>query len=145
MSKQGLTAKQESFAQHLAKGATQADAYRAAFAPKRCKDKTIHEKASRLAAEGKVQARLAALRAPVVAKVRYEIEQAMAECDEAIALAKKNDSASAMVAAVQLKSKLNGLLVEDRRNQRRPFEELTDAQLDGFIEQKARDAGVRMH
>lgn len=140
-----LPPKREKFAQQLAAGNNQADAYRAAFAPKRCKDKTIHEKASRLAADGKVQARVVELRAPVVRKVRYELEQAMAECDEAITLARANDNPSAMVSAVQLKAKLNGLLVEDRRNLRRPLEELSDAQLDGFIEQKAKEAGTSLH
>lgn len=145
MSKQGLTPKQETFAQQLSKGASQADAYRKAFAPKRCKDKTIHEKASRLAADGKVKARVSELRGPIVAKVRYEIENAMAECDEAIALAKEKGNPGAMVAAVQLKSKLNGLLVEDRANKRRPYEDMEDAQLDRAIQDKAQEAGMSVH
>jgi hypothetical protein len=145
MSKQGLTPKREKFAQAVASGMAQAAAYRAAFNCRKSTDKTIHEHASRLAADGKVRARIAELRAPVVAKVRYELEQAMRECDEAIALAKKTESASAMVAAVTLKSKLNGLMVEDRKNQRRPFEELTEDQLDQAIRQKAHEAGVSVH
>lgn len=144
MSKQGLTPKREKFAQQIAKGVSQADAYRAAFKA-RGKDKTIHEAASRLAADGKVSARIAALRAPVVAKVRYEIENAMAECDEAIELAKEKGNPAAMVAAVQLKSKLNGLLVEDRANKRRPYEDMEDAQLDRAIQDKAQAAGMRVH
>jgi phage terminase small subunit len=93
MSKQGLTPKQEKFAQGIASGMNQADAYRAAFDAANCSDKTIHEKASRLANDGKVR------------------------------------NAAAMARCVELKSKLNGLMVEDRKNQRRPLEELTDDQL----------------
>lgn len=145
MSKQGLTPKREKFAQQIAKGVAQADAYRAAFNPKRSKPETIHQEASRLARNPHVAARIAALRAPVVAKVRYEIENAMAECDEAIVLAKEKGNPGAMVAAVQLKSKLNGLLVEDRANKRRPYEDMEDAQLDRAIKDKAQEAGMRVH
>lgn len=143
MSKQGLTPKREKFAQLVAGGRGQAEAYRIAFKAAG-KNKTIHEGASRIAADSKVRARINELRAPVVAKVRYDLEHAMAEVNQAIRLAQKKGNASAMVQAVQLKAKLNGLMVEDRKNQRRPFEELSDSQLDGFIERTARDAGVTL-
>lgn len=139
-----LTPKREKFAQAVASGMAQADAYRAAFNPKKSKDATIHQEASRLAADRKVSARIIELRAPVIAEARYDLKTAMVECDEAIALARSTESASAMVAAVQLKAKLNGLMVEDRKNQRRPYEELSDEQLDGFIERTARAAGVTL-
>lgn len=140
-----MTPKREKFAQCIAGGMAQADAYRSAFNPKRSKDKTIHENACRIAADSKVKARVEALRAPVVAKVRYGLEQAMIETDEAIALAKKMESPSAMVAAVQLKAKLNGLLVEDRTNRRRPYEDMQDEQLDRAIAEKTAEAGARVH
>ena len=57
-----LTAKQEEFAKGIAEGKTQADAYRSAFSCTRMTDKTIWEKASRLMADGKVQARVKELR-----------------------------------------------------------------------------------
>jgi len=54
-----LTAKNEAFAVGIASGLSQADAYRQAFPQSvRWKDKTVHEKASRLAADGKVKARI---------------------------------------------------------------------------------------
>jgi phage terminase small subunit len=57
-----LTAKQEAFVQNIIKGMSQADAYRAAYDAKRMSDKTIHEKASVLAGQDKVKARINELR-----------------------------------------------------------------------------------
>jgi phage terminase small subunit len=61
-----LTAKQEKFVQCIIEGMSQADAYRAAYDTKRMTDKTVHEKASRMMADGKVRARLTELRAELV-------------------------------------------------------------------------------
>lgn len=57
-----LTAKQEQFVKNIIDGMSQADAYRSAYDTQRMKDKTIHEKASRLMADGKIRARLQELR-----------------------------------------------------------------------------------
>lgn len=57
-----LTAKQENFVQNIIKGMSQADAYRSAYPKQKMSDKTIHEAASRLMANGKVLARLSDLR-----------------------------------------------------------------------------------
>jgi phage terminase small subunit len=57
-----LTPKQEVFVRKIVEGMTQADAYRSAFSCARMTDKTIWEKASRLMADGKVQARVKELR-----------------------------------------------------------------------------------
>lgn len=57
-----LTAKQELFVRKIIEGNSQANAYRSAYSCKRMSDKTIHEAASRLAADSKVAARLAELR-----------------------------------------------------------------------------------
>lgn len=57
-----LTAKQEKFVQNLLEGMNQADAYRSAYDASRMTDKTVHEKASLLAGQDKVRARLAELR-----------------------------------------------------------------------------------
>jgi phage terminase small subunit len=141
----GLTPKREKFAQLVASGMQQADAYRKAFDTKQSKDKTVHEGASRLAADSKVAARIEELRAPVIQAARYGLKEAMDEADLAITLAKEMKSASALVAAVQLKAKLNGLLVEDRGNKRRPYEDLDDQQLERALQDKAREAGVRLH
>jgi phage terminase small subunit len=57
-----LTAKQEQFVKNIIDGMSQADAYRNAYDTSRMADKTIHEKASRLMADGKVKARVKELR-----------------------------------------------------------------------------------
>lgn len=57
-----LTAKQEAFVQNIIQGMSQADAYRSAYDASRMTDKTVHEKASLLAGQDKVKARLSELR-----------------------------------------------------------------------------------
>lgn len=57
-----LTPKQETFAQKIVEGMSQADAYRAAYSCARMSDKTIWENASRLMADSKVKARVQELR-----------------------------------------------------------------------------------
>ena len=57
-----LTAKQEAFAQAVAGGMTQADAYRASYEADGMLDKTIIEEASRVAADRNVSARVAELK-----------------------------------------------------------------------------------
>ena len=63
-----LTPKQEKYVQGIIKGMTQADAYRAAYGQSNYKHKTIQERASRLANEPKVKARLEQLQARVTTK-----------------------------------------------------------------------------
>lgn len=58
----GLTQKQENFAQAIAAGKSQADAYRAAYNAANSKPETIYSKASVVMADGKVAARVHELR-----------------------------------------------------------------------------------
>ena len=58
-----LTAKMERFAQGVADGLNQSDAYRGAYDCANMKPSTVHEAASRLAADYKVSARVHALQA----------------------------------------------------------------------------------
>lgn len=112
MKAQGLTAKQEKFCQSVASGMSQADAYRSAYDAGKMKPATIQETASRLMSNPKVSARVAAIRKPVVEKVQYDLEQAMREAQEAYNISKGKEQGGAMVAAVQLRAKLNGLLID---------------------------------
>jgi phage terminase small subunit len=78
-----LTPKEEAFCLAIVEGLRASDAYRRAYKPQRAKAKTIHEKASRLMAKGKVQARVAELMAPVIAQTqmtRTEWLQRLARC-----------------------------------------------------------------
>lgn len=107
-----LTAKQEAFCQAIVSGLSQADAYRQAYNAANMKPATVQKRASELMANGVVAGRVKELRQPVVEKVQYDLQQAMAEAAEAFGMAKKRENGGAMVAAVQLRAKLNGLLVE---------------------------------
>jgi phage terminase small subunit len=55
---------------------------------------------------------IAKARGAVVAAGTYNLQMAMKEADDAIKFARKTENANAYVKAVELKTKLNGLLVE---------------------------------
>lgn len=59
-----------------------------------------------------VRGKVEAARAKIQAKGVYNLEKAMREADDAIEFARSTKNANAYVKAVELKSKLNGLLVE---------------------------------
>jgi phage terminase small subunit len=64
-----LTEKQERFAQAVAlEGMTYSDAYRSAYDTSRMSDKTVNEKASLLASNDKIRARITELRENLVGK-----------------------------------------------------------------------------
>jgi hypothetical protein len=65
-----VSPKEDAFCLAIVAGANASDAYRTAYRPQRAKPKTIHEKASRLMAKGKVQARVDELMAPVIAEAQ---------------------------------------------------------------------------
>lgn len=91
MTTKPLTAKQEAFATGIASGLSQAEAYRQAFPQSRkWKDKTVHEKASRLAADDKVRARIQALLDKAAQANEVTIERIVAEVVK-IAFANQRD------------------------------------------------------
>lgn len=110
----GLTPKQEAFAQAVVSGMTHADAYRSAYNAARMKPSTVQSKAYELLRNGEITARVEALRKPVVEKMQYGLEQAMLEAKEAFEVSRAKEQGGAMVAAVQLRAKLNGLLVDKK-------------------------------
>jgi phage terminase small subunit len=59
-----------------------------------------------------IQAAIDETRKKIQAKAGYNLERAMTEAEEAIEFARQTDNANAYVKAVELRSKLNGLLVE---------------------------------
>ena len=116
-----LTAKQEAFCQAVVSGMNQSDAYRASYSAGKMKAESINSKAYELAKNGDITARVKELRAPVVEKLQYGLAEAMLEAQEAYKVAKGKDNGGAMVAAVQLRAKLNGLLIEKREDVTDPF------------------------
>jgi phage terminase small subunit len=138
-----LSDQQEKFAQALARGMSQAEAYREAYPTSvNWKENSVHCNASKLAGDAKIAQRVDEIRAPVLRKVRYELEDAMREANEAIVLAKEVGNPAALVAAVTLRARLNGLMTEDRKNDRRPLNEMNDEELQRLIGEAAREAGI---
>jgi phage terminase small subunit len=134
---QGITPKQENFAQHVATGKSLTDAYRqAGYATTNAK--TANEAASRLLANSKVLARVESLRADHMCKlseiVSYSYRDAMRELDEVILLAIEAKNPSAYVAALNLKQKISGLHVAERRNELSPVSGMTYAQMKAALE-----------
>jgi hypothetical protein len=126
----GLTAQQERFACELGAGKNQSEAYLAAYPRSaRWTAKTVWEKASRLAANGKVQARVAglqaALREEAERKLVFGLAEAFAMADDAFACARAFEQAGAMVAAAHLKAKIAGLIVNKHEIKRSPLDALS--------------------
>ncbi len=116
-----ITPRLETFCQAMLTEKDQSEAYRASFSTQNMLPGTIHSKASILMADGKVRARIAELRAPVILLAQYGLSEAMLEAKEAFQVAKGRENGGAMVAAVQLRAKLNGLLIEKREDVTDPF------------------------
>jgi len=72
-----LTAQQERFAQAIADGMNQSDAYRSAYKAQNMKDKQIHEEASKLAANPKVTQRLVELKGKLEEKALWTREDSV--------------------------------------------------------------------
>ena len=79
-----LTAKQEGFAQAVAGGMNQSDAYRSAYNAGKMKPDVVNVKASQLAATGKVSVRIAELRKELANKSLWTREQSVAVLKEVV-------------------------------------------------------------
>lgn len=108
-----LTAKQEAFAQAVASGMSQSDAYRAAYeVSPDTKADTINQKGSRLMAEGKIKARVEELRAPVVKAAQITLAGHLERLGELSRLSQESGQMSAAIAAEVARGKASGLYVE---------------------------------
>lgn len=140
-----LTPKREKFAQAVASGMTKADAYRHAFNAENMADKTIHEEASRTAKDRKVSARIKALEKALqesaVIDALWSLELSIKSKRQALKIGIDKGDWRAIIQASESLDKLCGL--EPARkvditssdgsmspNKRRPFEDLTDEELD---------------
>jgi len=112
--KQALTIKQEAFCCEMVRGsnATASDAFRVAYKPTKATKKTINEMAAKLMRNPKIITRIEELRAPVVEKVRYDLEWCLGRQDDAVHLAEATGNASAMSGAVREIGKLSGLYID---------------------------------
>ena len=113
-----LTSKQEKFAQLVASGKNQSDAYRQAYDAENMTDKTIHETACEVAANPKVSARIKKLREPAVRKIELTVEKLLERFNDALELAEETDQPSAMTATLREMGKLADLYPAEKRENR---------------------------
>lgn len=141
----GLTVQQETFARAVSIGKSQADAYREAYPRSlQWKDKSVHEKASAMAAQAKVMARVAFLREEAQKDAVYDVKTAMAEANEALVIARATASAPNIVKAVKLKCEIAGLLVKKIEMVEDPLKDLTHEEAKHLLEllEKAESHGT---
>lgn len=108
-----LTPKQERFAQLVAEGKTQADAYRGAFDTKpTTKPETVQANASRLMADSNISARVDELRKPIIESVGITLESHLKDLMTLRNLAVKNNQINAAISAEIARGKAAGVAVD---------------------------------
>jgi len=107
-----LTLKQETFARNIIKGMSQSDAYRDAYDAENMAQETIHVKASELAKDGKVGARIECLRADQMKLLDYDLTAHLKELDEVKQDAKDANQHSTAGKMIELKGKALGMYVD---------------------------------
>jgi hypothetical protein len=109
MKTDGLTPQREAFAVALASGKSQAEAYRIAY-PKSVgwKPETVWRKASLLAKDGEVQARVQAVRAPAVEAAGCTLQQHLRRLEELGQAAQDAGQHAAAIRAEELRGKVSG-------------------------------------
>ena len=105
-----LTQKQEEFAKKIAEGMNQTDAYRAVYNTNRMTDKSVWEKASELASNVKVKARLKELR-DMAAKPTIMTSQERKEWLTEV-IKNPEESTSDRLKAIDLMNKMDGEYVQ---------------------------------
>lgn len=114
-----LTEKQEIFCRELIKGATKADAYRAAYDCRHMKPATVQHRAKELADKPAIAARLEEMRAPAVAEAQVTLTGHLNDLKDLRDEARRKGKYAAAVQAEIARGKASGLYVEKT--------ELTDA------------------
>lgn len=99
-----LTAKQEAFAQGIADGLGQGDAYRMAYDAEGMKDSTIYSKASIMMSKGNIRARIAELKSQVAEKQLWSREMSV----KALVQAYREGSGAVKVSAVKELNAMHG-------------------------------------
>ena len=103
-----LTAKQEAFAQGIADGLGQADAYRMAYDAGGMTDNVIYTKASELMKNGKVAVRVSELKAVTVEKQLWTREMSVKGLMSAYRIALEAKASAGMTAAVKELNVMHG-------------------------------------
>lgn len=129
-----LTPKQEHWTQVYLETSNGTEAYRRVYCSENMKPTSINRAVTELLANPNIQAYLATLRAEVEKKVVsavantaiYDRAAAMAEAKEAYDVSASKGNGAGMVAATQLRAKLNGLIVDKAEVKTSVIDELSD-------------------
>lgn len=104
-----LTSKQEAFAQAIADGMTQADAYRAAFDVKpTTKPQSIWDSASKVMANPEVAHRVAELKEKLESKALWSREMSVKALVSSFKVAQAQNNASGMTGAIKELNAMHG-------------------------------------
>lgn len=103
-----LTAKQELFAQCIADGMGQTDAYRTAYDAEGMKDVTLYPLASKVMSNHKVTTRIAELKSQVVEKQLWTREMSVKGLIQAYRIAQDAKTSTGMTAAVKELNVMHG-------------------------------------
>ena len=103
-----MTPKQEKFAQCIADGMSQADAYRTAYDASNMKPESIYSKASELMADGNVSSRVAELKDKLAEKALWTRADSVNALQNAISIATLKDNAAGLVAAIKELNAMHG-------------------------------------
>jgi hypothetical protein len=110
-----LTIKEEAFCQAVGSGLSQYKAYRKAYNVKpKTKRQTIDAHASRVANKDKIAARIAQIRAPVVAQSQRTFEGQLSKFDAAFDLAQSTDQPAAMTGAAREQTRMLDLYPSEK-------------------------------
>src|SRR4051812_31921562 len=108
-----LTSRQERFAQLIASGKCQAEAYREAYPKSReWNVSALYPAASRMMAKSKVRARVAALRVAVPGVVQCSLAEHIQELSRLKHVAVARSNLAAAIRAEELRGRASGLYVE---------------------------------
>jgi phage terminase small subunit len=126
--------RRELFAQSVVSGSSlKESAIAAGYAPSRAE-----QTGSELRKNREIAVRIGEIRAVITESITrfmtYGLAQAMAETNEALELARTNGQPGQMIAAITLKARLCGLLIERKQIDYRNIDELSDGELENLIE-----------
>lgn len=107
-----LTPKQEKFAQEVASGKSQADAYRAAYSCAASKPATVQNKAYILMKQGDIAARVAELRKPIAETAQITLDSHLARLESLSMQAEADGKWDAAIKAEIGRAKAAGIIVD---------------------------------
>ena len=112
-SKMSLTPKQEKFAQYVATGITQSDAYRASYSVgEDTLPETVNNLAYKLMQNSDIRARVEEIRKPIVEKAQITLQAHLEELQQLRELAKESKQLNAAISAEVARGRASGLYVE---------------------------------